>query len=164
MYRRTVLTGLAATVPIALAGCTGGAGGGSGGTDTTTEPSETDTSTELQTPNVVGALEPREECPNPGEATVSFDADEPISVVGCVVGKNGCTVPRLEDVDYDSGRQALTVVVAAVEERDEDEACTEALVNLGYEVELTEAGIDPTSVEVVHDDVDGRRTVVDVTR
>ena len=159
MHRRRILTGLAAAVSIGLAGCTGGAGGN----DTTAEPSGADTSTQSETPDMVAALTPREECPNPGEATVTFDADGPISIVGCVVGKNGCTVPRLERADYDSEARALTVVVAAVEERDEGEACTEALVTLGYEVGLTAAAIDPTSVEVVHDDVDGRRTVTDVT-
>jgi hypothetical protein len=164
MHRRTILTGLAAAVPIGLAGCTGGAGGGGGGTDTTTAPPETDTSTESRTPGIQATLTPREECPNPGEATVSFDTDELISIVGCVVGKNGCVVPRLAAADYDSETRALTVVVAAVEERDNETACTQQIVHLGYEVELTEAEIDPTSVEVVHDDRNGRRTVEDVTR
>jgi len=159
MNRRTILAGLTAAVSIGPAGCTGGAGGN----DTTAEPSERDTPTRSETPDVVAALTPREECPNPGEATVTFDTDGPISIVGCVVGKNGCTVPRLESVENDSEARALTVVVAAVEERDVDEACTEALVTLGYEVELTAAATDPTSVKVIHDDVDGRRTVTDVT-
>jgi len=162
MHRRTILTGIAAAVPIGLAGCTGGAGGGSGGTDTTTEPSETDTTTELESPDILATLTPREECPNPGEATVSFDT--PVSIVGCVVGRNGCTVPRLANVDYDSEARTLTVVVAAVDESDNETACTQQIVHLGYEVELTDVDIDPTSVEVVHDDRNGRRTVVDVTQ
>ena len=78
-----------------------------------------------------------------------------------MVGKNGCTRRRLASVDRDAGD--VTVVVAAVEEREEDEACTEALVNLGYEVRIDDAD-PPTSVTVVHDDVDGRRTVADITR
>ncbi|MFD1685418.1 hypothetical protein [Halobellus litoreus] len=172
MRRRTVLSGLAVSLPLALAGCTGDSGPDDpGGTDTTDEQSETETpSDEPDTPDgtvtpgrVSATLVPREECPNPGEATVSF-GDEAISVVGCVVGNNGCNVQRLQEVDYDTETEALTVVVAAVEEREEDEACTEALVNLGYEVDIETDGTSVTSVRVVHDDVDGRRTVVDVTR
>lgn len=166
MRRRTVLSGLVVALPLSLAGCTGGSPpSDSNGADTTDEPSETDTPDgDTVTPGRISAnLVPREACPNPGEATVSF-GDETISVVGCVVGKNGCTVPRLQEVDYDRETEELTVVVASVEEREEDEACTEALVNLGYEVESETAGIEPVSVRVVHDDVDGRRTVVDVTK
>lgn len=160
MYRRGVLAGVAA---LATAGCVGGAGDGAGGdpTDSTGAPTETSTPTPTRTTAGLSAvtLTPRGSCPDPGDATVRLDA-EPVSVVGCVVGKNGCTRPRLAAVDRDAG--AVTVVIAAVEERDDDEACTEALVNLGYEVRID--GDEPTSVTVVHDDVGGRRTVVDVTR
>ncbi|MGQ4554437.1 hypothetical protein [Halobellus sp. GM3] len=171
MRRRTVLTGVTALISVALAGCTGGAGPGAPGDGSTdTDGAETpagtvDTDTSTATGDRFTArFSRRERCPNPGEATVDFGGDGPVSVVGCVVGKNGCTVPRLRDAAYDAGADEITVVVAAVEERDEDEACTEALVNLGYEVELSIDGDPPTSVRVVHDDVDGRRTVVDVTR
>jgi len=37
-------------------------------------------------------------------------------------------------------------------------------VNLGYEVSIDSEGTAVTSVRVVHDDVDGRRTVADVTK
>lgn len=163
MRRRAVLSGLAVALP-ALAGCTGGSSPDDpGGTDTTDDPTATTGSgDETVTPGRTSAtLVPREACPTPGEATVSFDSDESISVVGCVVGKNGCTRPRLSSIDRDGG--AVTVVVAAVEERAEDEACTGALVNLGYEVRI-DSNDPPTSVTVVHDDKDGRRTVEDVTR
>lgn len=104
-------------------------------------------------------LVPRE-CSTPGDATVRLDGG-PVTVVGCVVGKNGCTRPRVASVDRDDG--AVTVVIAAVEEREEGEACTEALVNLGYEARIDHD--DPlTSVTVVHDDVDSRRVVADVTQ
>ncbi|WP_311173039.1 hypothetical protein [Halobellus ordinarius] len=167
MRRRTVLARLAAAAPVALAGCTGGSG--PGGTDTATAtPDETETPDRTTvTPGLITAsLLPRERCPDPGEATVSFGGDGPISLVGCVVGKNGCTVPRLAETDYDADTEEITVVVAAVEEREEDEACTEALVNLGYEVEIEVDDTPVTSVRVVHDDhhEDGRRTVVDVTK
>ena len=166
MRRRTVLSGLVVALPLTLAGCTGGSPpGDSNGADTTDEQSETDTpDDDTVTPGRISAsLVPREECQNPGGAMVSF-ADGTISVVGCVVGKNGCTVPRLQEVGYDRETGELTVIVAAVEEREEDEACTEALVNLGYGVDIETDGIEPISVRVVHDGVDGRRTVVDVTK
>jgi len=165
MHRRTVLSRLTVALPLALAGCTGAPTADPGETDTTDEPSETGApGSDTVTPGRISAsLVPREECQNPGEATVSF-GDETISVVGCVVGKNGCTVPRLQEVDYDQETGELTAVVASVEEREEDEACTEALVNLGYEVGIETEGIEPVSVRVVHDDVDGRRTVADVTK
>ena len=158
MRRRTVLSGLAVALPITLAGCTGGSGG--------EEPSETEPPKDDETATIgriTASLTPREECPEPGEATVSF-GDESISVVGCVVGNNGCNVVRLEDIDYDTDAEEVRVVVAAVEEREEDEACTEALVNLGYEVAVDSEGTVVTSVRVVHDDVNGRRTVADVTK
>ncbi|WP_336021703.1 hypothetical protein [Halobellus salinisoli] len=179
MHRRTVLSGLAIALPTALAGCTGNAGPGApDGTDSTDEPTDTDAPDETDTPSntetpgdnetvtpgrVSASLTPREECSGPGEATVSF-GDETISVVGCVVGNNGCNVARLQDTGYDADTGEVSVVVAAVEEREEGEACTEALVNLGYEVAIETDGTNVTSVRVVHDDVDGRRTVADVTK
>ena len=159
MYRRRVLSGVAVITALATGGCTGGGGGGSATDDS--EPTDpTDTPTGGSAGLSAVTFTPRESCPDPGGATVRFDAD-PVAVVGCVIGKNGCTRPRLSSVDRDDG--AVTVVVAAVEERDDDEACTEALVNLGYEARIDHDD-PPTSVTVVHDDVDGRRTVADVTR
>jgi len=163
MRRRRVLSGAAAITALGTAGCTGGRGAapatdGGDPTDATDTPTATDDPTGLS----AVTLTPRESCPDPGGATVDLDAD-PVSVVGCVVGKNGCTRPRLSSVERDRNTGGVTVVVAAVEERGDGEACTEALVNLGYEVRIDD-GDPPTSVTVVHDDVDGRRTVADVTR
>jgi hypothetical protein len=157
MHRRRVLSGAVAVAALAAAGCTGG-----GDPGTATDGGEPTDRTDTATPADLAAVTfaPRESCPDPGGATVNIDAD-PVSVVGCVIGKNGCTRPRLASVEREGGD--VTIVVAAVEERDDDEACTEALVNLGYEVEIDDAD-PPTSVTVVHDDVDGRRTVADVTR
>ena len=160
MHRRRVLTGAGGIVALATAGCAGGGAGtttdGDESTDSTATPTATSTGLSALT------LTPRESCPDPGGATVALGAD-PVSVVGCVIGKNGCTRPRVASVDRDRDAGAVTVVVAAVEERADNEACTDALVNLGYEVRI-DYNDPPTSVEVVHDDVDGRRTVVDVTR
>lgn len=180
MNRRTVLTGTAALLPLALAGCVGGSGGSDGETETETEAetetetAEPETLTEGTGTDAAGGsgTHPRftetsltrlEECPSPGEASVAFD-DEGVTVTGCIVGKNGCTVPSLEDVSYDGEKELVTLVVAAVEERDEDEACTEALVNLGYEARVELDGTVPAAAAVVHDDVDGRREVARAER
>ncbi|MFA1610131.1 hypothetical protein [Halobellus rubicundus] len=163
MRRRTVLAGAAASLPL-LAGCTGSANDGSEPTTdesatATDEPSRTADDADL----VSGTLVPREECPTAGDATVEL-GDGSATVRGCVVGKNGCTVPSLREVTIDAETDVATVVVAAVEERGEDEACTEALVNLGYEVRVDAGDATLTGVEVVHDDIEGRRVVTDVTR
>lgn len=159
MRRRHLLSGLATLVTVGSAGCAGGSDGGASETRTATA-SETPTATEPTVGLVAATLVPRDRCTDPGGATVRLD-DDPVTVIGCVIGKNGCTRPRLTSVDRDDG--AVRIVVAAIEERDDDEACTEALVNLGYEVRLdSESSL--TSVTVVHDDVDGRRVVADVTR
>ena len=163
MRRRHLLSGLATLVTVGSAGCAGGSDGGASETRTATAsetPTATPTAAEPTAGLAAATLLPREECADPGGATVQLD-DDPVTVVGCVIGKNGCTRPRLASVGRDDG--AVRVVVAAVEERDDDEACTEALVNLGYEIRL-DSEDPPTSVTVVHDDVDGRRVVVDVTR
>ena len=179
MRRRTVLAGITA-LPIASAGCLGAAPSDPDGTDTNgagndgTDRDDSETPTETETPpgsTVTGdrftaTFSPRRDCPNPGEATVDFGGDGPVSVVGCVVGKNGCTVARLRGITYDEEADELLVVVTTVEERDEDEACTQQIVHRGYEVTVEVDGAMPASVRVVHDDdhEDGRRTVVDVTR
>jgi hypothetical protein len=162
MRRRAVLTGVAVGLTSILAGCTGSSGSGADATDA---PTTTDTTDETDgTAGLVsGSLIPREECPNPGEATVDLGTGS-ATVRGCVVGKNGCTVPRLRDVTLDAETDVATVTVASVEEREDDEACTEALVNLGYQARVDTGGATLTGLEVVHDDVEGRRVVVDVTR
>jgi len=170
MRRRAVLAGLAVSLPAALAGCTGGSPPeGSPGTDATERPSGTDTPTD-ETPadtvapgRISATLRRRETCPNPGEATVEFD-DGSASVAGCVVGNNGCNVPRLRDTSYDANAAELTVVVAAVDESGPETNCTHELVHLGYEVAVAIDTTTVTSVVVVHDTWEGRRTVVDVTR
>lgn len=161
MHRRRVLSGAGTIAAVTIAGCTSGRGGGAA-TDGDESTDSTATATPTTTEPAAATLTPQESCPNPGGATVALDSD-PVSVVGCVVGKSGCTRPRLVSVDRDRDAGGVTVVVAAAEERADDEVCTAALVNLGYEARI-DYDDPPTSVTVVHDDVDGRRTVADVTR
>ncbi|MFB6251777.1 MAG: hypothetical protein ABEI27_08860 [Halobellus sp.] len=171
MRRRAVLTDVAVGLTSILAGCAGSADGRADEADSpaTTDKTETPmTSDPTDEPDgnaglVSGSLVPREECPKPGDATVQLEA-ESAAVRGCVVGRNGCTVPRLQDVTFDSETGVATVVVASFEERDENEACTEALVNLGYEAQVDTGGATLVGLKVVHDDVDGRRVVADVMR
>ena len=162
MHCRRVLSGAVTVTALVTAGCAGdGSDPVTDGGDPT-DATDSATATETDEPSGLSAVTfvPRASCPDPGGATVDPDAD-PVSVVGCVVGKNGCARQRLTSVDRDAS--AVTVVVTAVDERGDDEACTEALVNLGYEIRIDDPD-PPTSVTVVHDDVDGRRTVADVTR
>lgn len=177
MNRRTVLTGTVTLLPLALAGCLGGSSGADGETETETEQTETETTEtdELPTTGTDGgtsgthprftesSLTALDECPSPGEASIAFE-NEGVTVTGCVVGKNGCTVPMLENVSYDGEAETVTLVVAAVEERDEDEACTEALVELGYEARVALDGTVPATAVVVHDDVNGKREVARAER
>lgn len=168
MNRRPVLAGAAALLSLSLAGCVG-SGDPPGQSETDERPSGTETPTDGTLPDGGGSgthprftessLTHRDECPAPGDADVSFD-ESGVTVVGCVVGKNGCTVPSLEHVSYDGRTETVTLVVAAVEERDENQACTEALVHLGYEARVELDGTVPDAAVVVHDDVNGRREVV----
>ncbi|AUV80638.1 hypothetical protein C2R22_02350 [Salinigranum rubrum] len=163
MQRRALLSTLGLTLPTTLAGCLGGvptagdgdgspedgSGGAAGGG---THPRFTETS-----------LTSTGQCERPGTASVAF-GDEAVTVTGCAHGRNGCAVPVLADVSYTPAEDHLTVVIASEVRRDEDEACTEALLPLGYEARVVMDGAVPGTVSVVHDDVDGRREVVRGTR
>ncbi|WP_318567210.1 hypothetical protein [Salinigranum marinum] len=183
MHRRTLLSGLGVAFVAAIAGCLGGgpptAGdgtGGSGGSDgggSDTDGSGGGTDSQPDGPGdgdggpSGGGTHPRftetslvstGRCDSPGTATVRFD-DAGVTVTGCAHGRNGCAVAVLDDVSYTPEGDLLTVVVASVVERDPDQACTEALLPLGYEVRVAMDGMVPGVVRVVHDDVDGRREV-----
>jgi len=165
MRRRSLL----ASVPLALAGCLDG-GGASDGTPTT-DSTATSTDSPTTTARPTTAADPSlvesefratDRCPAAGEADVDV-GDGTVTVRGCVVGANGCAVATLEAVIFDTSDEALTVVVATADRSGEGEACTQALVELGYRVRTTFEGGLPASVTVVHEDVDGRRTVADLT-
>jgi hypothetical protein len=171
MHRRFVLSGVGLAVAATLAGCLGGSpptdgdgddgtpptdtddgSGGSGGSSGGTHPRFTETS-----------LASTGRCDSHGTASVDFD-DAGVTVTGCARGRNGCAVPVLADVSYAVSDDTLTVVVASTVERDEDELCTEALLPLGYEARVVMDGTVPGHVRVIHDDVDGRRTVARASR
>ena len=187
MHRRTLLSGVGVALVATVAGCLGGgpptAGDGTGGGDGDGSDTDGDGDGTDGLPNgsgddggdgdgtgdgaASGGTHPRftetslvgtGQCDSPGTATVRFD-DAGVTVSGCAHGRNGCSVAVLDDVSYAPDGNLLTVVVASVVERDPDEACTEALLPLGYEVRVAMDGMVPGVVRVVHDDVDGRREV-----
>jgi hypothetical protein len=163
MHRRALLSTLGLTVTTTLAGCLGGvptAGDGDGSPADGSGGSPGD-GTHLRFTETL--LTSTGQCERPGTASVVF-GDEAVTVTGCAHGRNGCAVPVLADVSYTPDEDLLTVVVASEVQRDEDEACTEALLPLGYEARVAMDGAVPGVVSVVHDDADGRREVVRGTR
>lgn len=112
------------------------------GSDDNTEVSLTNTDFEL-----VGSVDGEA-----GNATVEFNTDEnSVRIEGVIVGNNGCYTARLGSAEYDCDEDVLVIDVESFEDREEDEACTEALINLGYGVSAEFSGGLPSSVEVRHD-------------
>lgn len=169
MKRRTVLTSVtAAAVTGTLTGClaggdTSGSDGGSTDTetDTSTEsptqsPTETSTETATDTPAETatstpssGAIKSKKlratgDCSNSGTASVAFESNS-VVVTGCIQGPNGCHQPVLESATMDG--DTLNIVVTTEAEGD---ACTQALVQRGYEVTVSCGGDLPEKVVVVH--------------
>lgn len=159
MNRRAVLTG-AAGLCVSLAGCAAADDDASEG-QTTTETTTTTTPTPSKPVLVDQSLSPvsAADCPADGKANVLAVVDGAIPVEGCLWGPTGCSVVRLATADYDADSNTATVVVETVEDAAPDEGCTQALVALGYRVELRFEYQLPRAVVVVHDDVNGRRTV-----
>ena len=103
------------------------------------------------------------ECTEVGNATVTFgDTDPEATVSGCLRGHNGCAEPVVEAVtDTDDG---LRVVMGEADLSGPETLCTQALVQRGYELRLRFASDLPATIEVVHDDADGRAVVATVDR
>ena len=122
--------------------------------DTMTEELSTDV---IDSDRIVAArLTTTGECETAGTATIDFGDD--LAVTGCLTGHNGCAEPVVEAVtDIEGG---LRIVVGEEDRSDPGTACTQALVQRGYELHLDVEGDPPGAVEVVHDDAMGRETVV----
>ncbi|WP_411967873.1 hypothetical protein [Haloferax sp. YSSS75] len=160
MNRRAVLTG-AAGLCVSLAGCAADDGDATETQSTTTEATTTTMPTPSE-PVLVDrslAAEPADDCPSEGDATIHAATDGVVAIDGCLWGRNGCSVVRLASADYDGDSDTARVTVQTVEEEPDDGACTQALVSLGYRVELEFDYQLPGRVAVAHDDVDGRRVV-----
>ncbi|KAB1186689.1 MULTISPECIES: hypothetical protein [Haloferax] len=162
MKRRAILAGVAG-VCVSLAGCAADDDTDDRDGDQTT--TETTSTTPTPTPSEPVLVEqslspvPTDDCPTDGRATVPAVAEGVITVEGCLWGANGCSVVRLAAADYDSDSNTATVVIQTVEDVAPDEGCTQALVPLGYRAQLRFSFQLPAAIEVVHDDVNGRRTL-----
>jgi hypothetical protein len=160
MDRRVLLSALGVGLATAAAGCLGGGtppadDGGDGPDDSGDGPAtDDDTPRRIAEASLTGTGR----CDSPGTASVTV-GNGVATVTGCAHGRNGCAVPVLGDASYTPDADRLTVVVTSEVRRGEDEACTEALLPLGYEVRVALDGATPAVVRVVHDDVDGRREV-----
>jgi hypothetical protein len=104
-------------------------------------------------------------CDDPESATVDATGTA-VRIRGCITGPNGCSVPRLGSatIEGDDGRETLTVVVTTETDAPPETACTQALVQRGYEVTVDDAGAGPETIRVVHDAAGGRRQVASVDR
>ena len=164
MYRRAVLATTAAVAVASVAGCvadadpiddtdsddTGSDDGADGGSsvDAASDPDITNVEVSAADPGATGAA---------GEASIEFVTDG-VHVEGTVLGETGCHgVELASTATTDEG--ALRVVVAAVDDAGSTEMCTQALTDIGYEVDAEFAEGLPESVTVVHDDADGREVV-----
>lgn len=158
MKRRTLLVAVGASV--SLAGCTSD----SPPQTDTPSPTPTATTSTPTTPSLVEASltpEPTDQCAAE-ETTVVF-SELKIDVLGCVVGRNVCSGLRLSSARYDEDEDVVTLVIEAVDNRGPEEDCTGGSEPLGYRASLTYKHGVPGEIVVVHDDIDGRRTVVRAT-
>lgn len=94
-------------------------------------------------------------------ATVAF-GEGTVTVDGTIGGRNGCYTARLREAAL-SG-DSLRVLVEAHEDRDEDELCTSALVDVDYVAAFDLEGPPPGRVVVEHDSMGDVRTVADERR
>jgi hypothetical protein len=130
MNRRSLLGTVSAG--LLLAGCAGNADPGAG------------------TPTITGEEFCRTGgCTTPGSATVTF-ADDSVAISGCISGPNGCAEAALETVVYRASDDRLQVAVKTIDTSGPNEACTEAIVYRGYDLDVDLAGGVPSTVVVVH--------------
>ena len=152
MNRRALL---ATVTAIIAAGCTGvgGASETSDGDDTKADGRdgvEPAAESDLHSTDIVAV-----DAASVDEVAVEFSPNE-VHVAGTVVGETGCHGVAVSDATVDDG--AFRVVVAAVDDAEPERLCTQALTEVGYELDATfEDGV-PQSVTVVHDDAHGVET------
>lgn len=162
MNRRALM---ATTAALAVAGCTDAVG--SLGTDNTAA-SETekrsDTDTNVTTQHVDVAADPTltettlvEAGAAVEDAAVSFEPDT-VHVSGTVTGKTGCHSATIDDATVnDDG--TFHLVIGTTDDTTPDQLCTQALTEIGYELDATFDDGVPQTVTVVHDDAHGPETV-----
>jgi hypothetical protein len=156
MDRRTFVATLGALAAGTLAGCLSGdpPAGGDG-----SRPTDDQTETPSPTPDVSLAetsftVEDVQSGTGNDEASVSFD--DGVAVDGTIMGKNGCYTASLGSATLED---ATLEVVVDSHERDDADACTQALVDIDYRASFTFEGRLPDRVVVEHD-IDSERTTV----
>ncbi|MFW5928928.1 MAG: hypothetical protein ACOCT0_00705 [Halobacteriota archaeon] len=90
-----------------------------------------------------------------GEDEADAELDEEageIVITGTAPGNNGCYSARLEEDDYDADEDIYTARIETYEDREDDEMCTEALVDIEYRLVASFEGGLPSEAEVSHDD------------
>lgn len=143
-------TGEPATTAAGEPNTTGTGGGSNGSTGSSGSLSVADTE-----------FTPKKECSGSTGANVEFASDG-VHLTGCVRGSNGCHVAALEDVAVDGETLRITVTTEA--EGDGATACTQQIVQRGYEATVTTNGGSPSTVEVRHDEMGETRTVATAER
>lgn len=152
MNRRTLVQYLAVGTA-ALAGCASGGDPGTG--DTSTDTVATDGGADQSTVSDSNfTVTGQESGTQVDEATVQFDA-ETVRVDGTIWGSNGCKTAVLGGADYTANTGELTVAVVTTDREDAGDACTQAIVEIGYEAEVRFEGGRPDTVVVTHDRGDG---------
>ncbi|MFC4358403.1 hypothetical protein ACFO0N_10650 [Halobium salinum] len=140
----------------------GGDNGTGGGDDGTGGGNGSDDSGGGSNPSVANTeLTPKQECGGADGASVEFVSDA-VTAVGCIQGPNGCHVPKLQDAAM-SG-ETLRITVTTEKEGGADTACTQAIVDRGYEATVSLSGGMPATVEVVHVAMGETKTVATVER
>jgi hypothetical protein len=167
MDRRTAVRTTAATLLAGVAGCLGS-------TPTTEEPPTNETNVTEPTdtaPNVTDLINSDRvddatfaqtgDCSESGTATVEF-VDREATISGCLTAHNGCAEPVFGSIDAEA--DVFRVVIGEEDRSGPDTLCTEALVDRGYELTLRFVDELPATIEVVHDDAEGRAVVTTVDR
>jgi hypothetical protein len=94
-------------------------------------------------------------------ASVTFDDDE-VTVDGTIGGRNGCYTARLASVEQSEG--TLRVDVGSYEDKGEDEACIQGLVDIDYVAAIAFDQCLPERVVVEHESLGETHTVADESR
>jgi len=166
MNRRTALQTAAVGLTAGLAGCASFDGpfdeestesetpepDSQNETDMTDDTDETgDDADAIDSDRVAGAsFRHTSECSDPETASVDFlDSDVEAVVSGCIEGRNGCAVPVLVGGAEDGG--TLRIEIGEVDFSDDEMACTQQIVQLGYELRLRFDDGFPDTIEVFHD-------------
>lgn len=131
------------------------------GTDDGSGNSPTDSPTESPTPTeepgsgsrrVTGrSFEVRDNSCGQGEDSATVErGDDRVVVDGTISGRNSCYTAELKEARYDEGADELTVAVRSYEDRADDEACMECIVDIDYRATVEFEGGTPGEVTVRH--------------